>query len=128
MGLILAIYTNNAYQEVHLPSTDNADYDVWLRAKEYSIRKDLHLFMDVQDQQWRFKDSADYIVTWARGRFTGILEAGQILQIETKQGDNLAMLVLASPTELAAYNKFKVLGRSITIGKADDCDICFPSQ
>lgn len=84
MGLILAIYTNNAYQEVHLPSTDNADYDVWLRAKEYSIRKDLHLFMDVQDQQWRFKDSADYIVTWARGRFTGILEAGQILQIETK--------------------------------------------
>ena len=35
MGLILAIYTNNAYQEVHLPSTDNADYDVWLRAKEY---------------------------------------------------------------------------------------------
>lgn len=46
MGLILAIYTNNAYQEVHLPSTDNADYDVWLRAKNtVSVKICIFLWM-----------------------------------------------------------------------------------
>ena len=47
MGLILAIYTNDAYQEVHLPLIDNADYDLLLRANAYGLRRDIHIFMDV---------------------------------------------------------------------------------
>ena len=85
MGLILAIYTNDAYQEVHLPQIDNADYDLWLRAKEYGIKKDLHLFMEVLEQQWRFKRSEQYEVLDARGSFRDkALVAGQILQIQAE--------------------------------------------
>ena len=96
MGLILAIYTNDAYQEVHLPAIDNADYDLWLHARSYGIRQDIHIFMEVLDQQWRFRTSGDYAVMYAKGEFGDTpLKPGQILQIEAKSGDTLAVLVLA---------------------------------
>ena len=129
MGLILAIYTNDAYQEVHLPQIDNADYDLWLHARSYGIRQDIHIFMEVLDQQWRFRTSGDYAVMHAKGEFGDTpLKPGQILQIEAKSGDTLAVLVLASPRELTASSKFRILGNTISIGKAEDCDICYPSQ
>ena len=129
MGLILAIYTNDAYQEVHLPLIDNADYDLLLRANAYGLRRDIHIFMDVLELQWRFKASSDYVVMHSRGEFRDTaLEPGQILQIEAASGDTLAVLVLASPQELSASSKFRILGNTISIGKAEDCDICYPSQ
>lgn len=129
MGLILAIYTNDAYQEVHLPQIDNADYDLWLRAKEYGIKKDLHLFMEVLEQQWRFKRSEQYEVLDARGSFRDkALVAGQILQIQAEGGESIAVLVLASPKELTAASKFRMISDSISIGKDEECDICYQSQ
>ena len=129
MGLILAIYTDDAYQEVHLPAIDNADYDLWLRARAYGIKQDIHVFMDVLDRQWRFKSAKEYMVLQSDCRVEEtVLYPGQVLQIETLKGDSLTVLILASLEKLVEYQKYTILGGPISIGKDESCDIYYKTQ
>lgn len=129
MNVVFAIYADDYYREVHLPALDNADFTLVLRAKEFGIRRDIQILLEVVNERWRIKRAPAYQV-FCQERMMEMewLAHGQILNLLTRAEERLVLLVWELPKELAKFQKYRLFHTDlITIGKSCDNDICCTS-
>lgn len=126
MNLIFSIYTSSAYQEIHLPVLDNADYELFLRAEELSLSQDLTLKLDAAEGEWRFKASPYYSVQFMKKPFEGEpIRPGQLIHIKAGTSDMVAIFVWNAISQLEAFRKYQVKTDLVTIGLDSKSDICY---
>ena len=54
MGLVIAIYTKEAFKEYIFPAINNADYSLTLGKNTFNLRKDISLEFEVINDVWKF--------------------------------------------------------------------------
>lgn len=124
MGYILAIYSNQAYQELHLPAIDNSDYTVTLGKGEYALREEVNLLLEVLEGIWSIRPSAQYRVRVESGEGVGVpFRHGLTMKLFTQRGETVALFVLETEQVLRAGKKLLVKGDCVRIGSGEDCDI-----
>lgn len=133
MGLVFATYTNCAYKEISLPVIDNSNYKLVLRASEFGLSEDLCILMEVVNGSWSFRRSAYYrVLHQGESIEKQPVRQGMILQIYPTKADDrttrIVIMVWDSRAELTAYEKYRVAGNKVTIGRAKDNDICYASN
>ena len=55
MGLVIAIYTKEAFKEYIFPAINNADYSLTLGKNTFNLRKDISLEFEVINDVWKLK-------------------------------------------------------------------------
>ena len=60
MGLVIAIYTKEAFKEYIFPAINNADYSLTLGKNTFNLRKDISLEFEVINDVWKLKPGKDY--------------------------------------------------------------------
>jgi S-DNA-T family DNA segregation ATPase FtsK/SpoIIIE len=56
MNIILSVYTKIYFKEFLLPALNNSDYEVVLQKTIFQLNSDLHLKLEVLDNQWSIKE------------------------------------------------------------------------
>lgn len=130
MSLICAVYANSFYKEYHLPKVDDADFSLTLKGKEFGFSGgDLSLQLEAVNGAWKIKKSSRYSVKLQEKHFEGeVLLPGTHLEVRRGKRDRAALLVWRAQDSLRAFQKYKVVGNRITIGKNEENDICYPGQ
>lgn len=129
MSLIFSIYTSNVYKEVHLPVLDDADYELFLRAGELLLSRDLTLKLESTEGEWRFKASPDYSVQFNKTSFEGeAIQPGQLIHVKSDSADVVAIFVWSAVSQLEAFRKYQVQTGLVTIGLDPKSDICYAVQ
>lgn len=124
MRLVFAIYTEKIYKEIHLPAIDNLNYSLMLCRKDYGLKKDVNLQLEVVDNIWKFRRSVDYQIFCEGRSYEGDpIANGKILQIQSKAGDTFVIFIWQKDEELKVYKKYYAVSDQIMIGKASDCDV-----
>ena len=57
MGLVIAIYTKEAFKEYVLPAINNADYSLVMNKNIFNLRRDVRLEFEVISDVWKIKKS-----------------------------------------------------------------------
>ena len=57
MGLVIAIYTKEAFKEYVVPAVNNADYSIVLNKNYFNLRSDISLDFEVINDVWKIKKS-----------------------------------------------------------------------
>lgn len=129
MNLIFSIYTSSVYKEIHLPVLDDADYELFLRAGELLLSRDLTLMLESTEGEWRFKPSPDYSVQFRKKSFEGEpIQPGQLIHVKTASADVVAIFVWSAVSHLEAFRKYQVNTDMVTIGLDPKNDICYAIQ
>ena len=53
MGLMLSIYTKDAFEEILLPALDNANFTFQIDGERYGLKESVEVCLEVVDAQWR---------------------------------------------------------------------------
>ncbi|MGN1140003.1 MAG: type VII secretion protein EssC [Oliverpabstia sp.] len=124
MRLVLAIYTNNNYKEIHLPALDNSNYSLMLYKKEFDLKNDIRLQLEIVDEIWKFRRSIDYQIFYQGKSFEGEpISKGNVLQVQTRNGDKFVIFVWQDNKDIKAYKKYYVTDDYVVIGRSEDSDI-----
>lgn len=126
MRLVLAIYTNKNYKEIHLPAMDNSNYDLILYKSEFGLKSDIRLQLEVVDEVWKFRRSIEYQVFYQGHSYEGkSIAKGDVIQIQSKKGDKFVIFIWQKKEELKAYKKYYVTQNQVVLGRAGDSDIIY---
>lgn len=131
MGLVIAVYTKEAFKEYVMPAINNADYSITLNKQYFRLRYDFKLEFEVIGDVWRLKpsDAADILLGEKPVRESRILEGDQVYQVHTRGGQSIAVMVRACKSVFSAYEKYDIRRlRRITIGDGEDNLICCSSR
>ncbi len=129
MNLILSVYAYAAYKEFYLPVLNDADYQLALHAGEFGLSDDLKLQMESVGGEWKFLPDESYSVFRGTEAFENrALGRGDQITVTNRGGETVVILIWASDPELSAFQKYRVLGDRIRIGRDADNDVCYPGQ
>lgn len=60
MGLVIAVYTKEAFKEYVVPAVNNADYSIVLNKNYFNLRSDISLDFEVINEVWKIKCGKNY--------------------------------------------------------------------
>ena len=122
MGIVIAIYTKEAFKEYVLPAINNADYSLVMNKNIFNLRKDIHLEFEVISEVWKIKRSKNYRIFTEQKeiRENTVLENDQMLRITAQDHKQIFLIVRSCENTFCAYKKYDIapLGR-ITIGEGE---------
>lgn len=111
MSYVIAVYTENAFKEFLLPPIDNADHTLILYRSFFCLKEDLNINLEVINGRWRIKSSEDYTLEAVeRGGGYYSLKNGEMLQLTTREGDLITLMVHFQKSLLSVYDKFRIAG------------------
>lgn len=127
MNMIVSIYGERAYKKILLPAIQNADYKMILYRDLFALHTDLALEMENINGKWNFRKSNIYDLSTGQESYFGrTIQNNDIVQLSTKAGDRLTILVHEILEPFAVYKKYSLKNlRSITIGKDPRNNICY---
>lgn len=127
MSLVVLVYSEHAFKEYLLPSTDNTDYSLILRKDIFCMPDNLEIKMEVIDQKWRFvRDDQYNLLQQDRDYFDTPLRSHDIIKMVTSRGEHLTLVVRQVEKYFSVYEKFELKGHDkVTIGKHKENIICF---
>lgn len=129
MNLIFSVYTSGNYKEVHLPVTEDSNYELILRAGEFQLSEDLTVKLEATEGAWRFQSDPAYRVLLNDRDFEGEnIQPGQLFLIRTGGMEEVAIFAWSAAERLEAFKKYTVTGARITIGLDPRHDICYANQ
>ena len=131
MGLVLSVYTQDAYKEYIMPALNNADYSIVLNKKFFQLKKDLEIYFEIIHDIWRIKPDDEYCILKEDTVASEILPLDDISTL-TLLAEKDKKIILAFHSEdnyFGAYTKFDIRGiNNITIGKNEDNMLQFDNQ
>ena len=68
MGLIISVYTKEAFREYLLPAINNADYSLTLHKSFYGLRNDLRISLEIIEGEWKLCPAEDYHIFMDKSR------------------------------------------------------------
>ena len=126
VSLLLEIYTESAQEEVLLPDIQNTDFESVLSKSKFGAAGTVRLELENIEGRWRFKPTNTYTIEkQSEHPQDRSVEAGDIFKIYS---DRLTFSVLVSERSplIGAYEKFETATlRSVTVGKDEQCDVCY---
>ncbi|MBQ3281489.1 MAG: FHA domain-containing protein [Eubacterium sp.] len=129
MGIIISVYSKNAFREYILPAADNTDHTITIGRRYFSIGNDLKIGMEVLSGEWYIKASDDYSVRGLEaehGRYR--LKTGSIISVTDRDGDDFRLISREVPELYHSLTKLDVSAVDrVMIGRAEDNDICYDS-
>ena len=119
MSYIVSIYGDKAFQKILLPAVNNADYNIILYRDLFALNTDLVLEMEIVDNLWSFKQSPLYSLRKdGADFFSKPIGNNDIIQLQTKTGGKLTILVYLMQSPFSVYRKYSLRNlRKVTIGK-----------
>ena len=127
MSIVLSVYSQVAFKEYLLPPLNNADHIITFHSNYFQLEKDVSLQLEVLDYCWKIKNSVDYkIVTAENARISHELKNNEILQLRTRNHEDISIIVKNIASGVHAFQKYKLQDiNEITIGKNSDNDIAY---
>lgn len=127
MSLVLSVYSKGAFKEYILPSLNNSDYSIVLYNDYFQIAEDFKLELEVLDNEWKFKKNSGYTINIGDAVYKGeTLTDSDILQIKTRNNEDISIIVKNIEDSFNAYKKFRLRNISeINIGQSSKCDIVY---
>ena len=120
MGLIISVYTKEAFKEYVMPAINNADYSIVLNKNYFSLREDVRLNFEIINDVWKIKAGMNYRITLNKSEIEDkiALDGSQIFQILTYDRKQIMLMVRMSENIFSPYTKYDIrkMGR-ITIGQ-----------
>ena len=127
MNIVLSVYTKGAFKEYILPSLNNSDYSIVLYNDYFQIAEDIHLNLEVLDNEWKFKNNSGYTINVGDSVYDGkTLKDNDIVQIKTKNNEDISIIIKNVEESFKSYKKFKLKNiPEIVIGKSAKNDIVY---
>ena len=122
MGLIISVYTKEAFREYLLPVINNADYALTLHKSFYGLRNDLSIALEIIEGEWRLCTSEDYHIFMDKERInTAVpLKNEASFRLVTAANDKIVVFAHTVKKPFTDYQKYNISGMSeITIGRND---------
>ena len=131
MGLVIAIYTKEAFKEYVMPAINNADHSIMLNKNYFNLRNDVRLDFEVINDSWKIKINRKYRIYLDKREIqeNTVLSSSQILRILTYDKKQIILMVRMSEEIFGAYKKYDIqrMGR-ITIGEGENNIIRYDYQ
>lgn len=123
MGLIIAVYTKEAFKEYVLPAINNADYSIVLNKNFFNLRNDVRLDFEIINEVWKIKMNKNYRIYLDKREVqeTTALDSSQIFRILLYDKKQIFLMARMSRNIFCPYTKYDIrrLGR-ITIGEGEN--------
>lgn len=122
MGLIIAVYTKEAFKEYIMPAINNTDYAVVLNKSYFNLRGDVRLEFEVINEVWKIKTGKTYRIYLDKCELKEktALDSDQIFQILTYDKKRIVLMVRMSGEVFCSYTKYDIRrAGSITIGEGE---------
>jgi DNA segregation ATPase FtsK/SpoIIIE, S-DNA-T family len=125
MGIILSVYTSDAFKEFLLSARNNEDYSVILSKKIFKLKNDLELLLEVVDHKWYFHLTDNYSLQIGEKDYNNSpIQDGEIYELTTNEGVKISIISTESNHTFAVFDKYDISQCSeITIGKSESRDI-----
>lgn len=126
MGLVIAVYTKEAFKEYIMPAVNNTDYTIVLNRNYFNLRSDIRLDLEVINESWRIKPGKAYRLY--QDRFEVRDKAGlggdEMFRILTYDQKQIYLMVRENRESFRPYKKYDISRMArITIGDSEDCMI-----
>lgn len=123
MGVIVSVYTKEAFKEYVMPAINNADYSIVLNKNNFNLRDDICLDFEVINEVWKIKTGKNYRVYLDNHMIEEktALNGSQIFQILTYDRKQIIFMVRITEDVFYPYTKYDIrrTGR-ITIGEGEN--------
>lgn len=122
MGLVIAVYTKEAFKEYVMPAINNTDYSVVLNKNYFNLRSDVHLDFEVINEVWRMKTGKTYRIYMNKRELQEktVLNSDQLFQLVTYDKKRIILMVRKCENVFCSYTKYDIRKmRSITIGEGE---------
>lgn len=123
MGLVIAVYTKEAFKEYIMPAINNADYSFVLNKNYFNLRNDICLDFEVINEVWKIKISKNYRIYLDKREIqeNTALNSSQMLRILTYDKKQIILMVRMCEEVFVSYSKYDIrrMGR-ITIGEGEN--------
>ncbi|MBQ6839671.1 MAG: type VII secretion protein EssC [Oscillospiraceae bacterium] len=129
MSLLLAVFTQEAHEDILLPAINNADFQVTLSDEKFNIPRPLTLELEILDGLWQFKENNHYAVkkgeeSWQEKP----IACGDVLSVIFAR-TRITVLVVNHSDQIGSMEKFDTLRLGeLVVGKDANSDICYASQ
>ena len=122
MGLVIAVYTKEAFKEYVLPAINNADYSLVINKDVFNLRKDISLEFEVINDVWKVKagKTCRIYLEQQEVKDRTVLEDSQMFRILSYDKKQIFFIVHRCKKVFTAYHKYDIskTGR-ITIGEGE---------
>ena len=123
--MLLAFYSEKICREIHLSDTYDQEQDIVLKAAAFGLKRNIPLKFEVLGGSWTFRKSGYYNVSAGRTPYEGLpLSDGQVIRLQTCDGDQFVILVSSEKNGVAVYRKFYVTGKQVLVGRDARNDLC----
>lgn len=122
MGLVIAVYTKEAFKEYVMPAVNNADYSLVLNKNYFNLREDIHLDFEVINEVWKIKCGQTYRVYLDKCEIqeNTVLNDSEMFRILTWDKKQIYLMVRIREGLFCAYEKYDIHRMSrITIGEGE---------
>ena len=125
MGLMLSIYTKDAFEEILLPALDNANFTFQIDGERYGLEESVEVCLEVVDAQWRiFRNPAFTLLRMDQDCFEQPIHDGDILRLHIGNKQSITIAVIAAEEGLSPFAKYSLNDiYEVTIGKSADNSI-----
>ena len=123
MGLVLAVYTKEAFKEYVMPAVNNADYSLVLNKNYFNLREDVHLEFEVINEVWKIKGGKNYRVYLDKCEIqeNTVLSDAEMFRILTWDKKQIYLMVRIRAGVFCAYEKYDIHRMSrVTIGEGEN--------
>ncbi len=131
MGLVISVYTKEAFKEFVMPAINNADYSFVLNKNYFNLREDISLDFEVINEVWKIRMSKSYRVYLERRELkeNTALDSSQIFQITTNDRKQIILMVRVCEDVFSPFEKYDIRRMSrITIGEGENNAIRYGYQ
>lgn len=130
MGWVISVYSQAAFKEYVLPSAQNEDYSLTIRANYFQIAEDLKIYFEVLSGVWSLKRQRGYSVEQdGILRESAIIKDDSMLTVHSAHQEEIQLFARQTAQFLHAYHKYSLAGVSeVSIGKDAANDICYDSR
>ena len=126
MGLVIAIYTKEAFKEYVVPAINNSDYSIVLNKNYFNLKSDISLDFEVINDVWKVKksDSCRIYLNKNEIQENTVLADSEMFKIVTSDKKQMYLMVRIRDSVFCAYEKYDIENeRQITIGEGEECAI-----
>ena len=123
MGLVIAVYTKEAFKEYVLPAINNADYSLVINKNIFNLRRDISLEFEVINDVWKVKTNKAYRIYLEQQevRNTTVLEDDQMFKLLSYDKKQIFFIVRRCRKIFNSYHKYDIRKMDrITIGEGEN--------
>ena len=110
MGLVIAVYTKEAFKEYVVPAVNNADYSIVLNKNYFNLRSDISLDFEVINEVWKIKCGKNYRIYLDKCeiRENTVLYDSAMFQVLTFDKKQMYLIVRIKEGLFCAYEKYDI--------------------